>query len=29
MIIMVAMIVIYPAFIAPLFNKFTPMAEGR
>ncbi len=28
MAIMVAMIVIYPAFIAPLFNKFTPMAEG-
>jgi STE24 endopeptidase len=28
MIIMVAMIVIYPAFIAPLFNKFTPMADG-
>jgi STE24 endopeptidase len=28
MILMVAMLVIYPAFIAPLFNKFTPMAEG-
>lgn len=28
MIIMVAMIVIFPTFIAPLFNKFTPMAEG-
>lgn len=28
MVIMVAMIVIYPTFIAPLFNKFTPMAEG-
>jgi STE24 endopeptidase len=28
MTIMVAMIVIYPTFIAPLFNKFTPMAEG-
>jgi len=28
MIVMVAMIVIYPAFIAPLFNKFTPMADG-
>jgi STE24 endopeptidase len=28
MVIMVAMIVIYPAFIAPLFNKFTPMADG-
>jgi STE24 endopeptidase len=26
--VMIAMIVIYPAFIAPLFNKFTPMAEG-
>jgi STE24 endopeptidase len=28
MAIMLAMIVIYPTFIAPLFNKFTPMAEG-
>jgi STE24 endopeptidase len=28
MAIMIAMIVIYPAFIAPLFNKFTPMADG-
>jgi STE24 endopeptidase len=28
MALMVAMLVIYPAFIAPLFNKFTPMAEG-
>jgi STE24 endopeptidase len=28
MAVMIAMIVIYPAFIAPLFNKFTPMAEG-
>lgn len=28
MAIMVAMMVIYPAFIAPLFNKFTPMADG-
>ncbi len=28
MLVMVAMIVIYPAFIAPMFNKFTPMAEG-
>lgn len=28
MAVMLAMIVIYPAFIAPLFNKFTPMAEG-
>ncbi|MGP0059234.1 MAG: M48 family metallopeptidase [Beijerinckiaceae bacterium] len=28
MAVMVAMLVIYPAFIAPLFNKFTPMAEG-
>jgi STE24 endopeptidase len=27
MIIMLAMIVIYPAFIAPLFNKFTPMPD--
>jgi STE24 endopeptidase len=26
--VMIAMIVIYPAFIAPLFNKFTPMVEG-
>ncbi|HLH11968.1 MAG TPA: M48 family metallopeptidase [Methylovirgula sp.] len=26
--VMIAMIVIYPTFIAPLFNKFTPMAEG-
>jgi STE24 endopeptidase len=28
MAIMIAMIIIYPLFIAPLFNKFTPMAEG-
>lgn len=28
MAIMIAMIVIYPAFIAPLFNKFTPMGDG-
>jgi STE24 endopeptidase len=28
MAVMIAMIVIYPAFIAPLFNKFTPLAEG-
>jgi STE24 endopeptidase len=28
MTVMIAMIVIYPAFIAPLFNEFTPMAEG-
>jgi STE24 endopeptidase len=28
MAVMIAMIVIYPAFIAPLFNTFTPMAEG-
>ncbi len=28
MAIMVAMIVVYPTFIAPLFNKFIPMAEG-
>jgi STE24 endopeptidase len=28
MAVMIAMIVIYPAFIAPLFNKFTPMEEG-
>jgi len=27
MVIMLAMIVIYPTFIAPLFNKFTPMPE--
>lgn len=27
MIIMLAMIVIYPTFIAPLFNKFTPMPD--
>lgn len=26
--VMIAMMVIYPKFIAPLFNKFTPMAEG-
>jgi STE24 endopeptidase len=26
--LMVAMTVIYPTFIAPLFNKFTPMEEG-
>jgi STE24 endopeptidase len=28
MVVMLAMIVVYPAFIAPLFNKFTPMADG-
>lgn len=28
MAVMIALIVIYPTFIAPLFNKFTPMAEG-
>lgn len=28
MAMMVAMIVIYPAFIAPLFNRFTPLADG-
>jgi STE24 endopeptidase len=28
MAIMIAMIVVYPAFIAPLFNKFAPMGEG-
>ncbi|MGH6674857.1 MAG: M48 family metallopeptidase, partial [Xanthobacteraceae bacterium] len=28
MAVMIAMMVIYPTFIAPLFNKFTPMAEG-
>ena len=28
MAVMIAILVIYPAFIAPLFNKFTPMAEG-
>ncbi len=28
MVVMIAMIVVYPAFIAPMFNKFTPMAEG-
>jgi len=27
MVIMISMIVIYPALIAPLFNKFTPMAD--
>ncbi len=27
MIVMLAMMVIYPSFIAPLFNKFTPMPE--
>jgi STE24 endopeptidase len=27
MLVMLAMIVIYPAFIAPLFNKFTPMPQ--
>ena len=27
MIVMLAMLIIYPAFIAPLFNKFTPMPE--
>ncbi len=28
MAVMIATIVIYPVFIAPLFNKFTPMADG-
>ncbi|WOJ89173.1 M48 family metallopeptidase [Methylocapsa polymorpha] len=28
MAIMIAMMVVYPAFIAPLFNKFTPMPDG-
>jgi STE24 endopeptidase len=28
MVVMIAVIVIYPTFIAPLFNKFVPMAEG-
>jgi len=28
MLIMIAMIFIYPTFIAPLFNKFTPMADN-
>ncbi len=28
MAIMIAMIVIYPTFIAPWFNKFTPMPDG-
>jgi STE24 endopeptidase len=28
MAMMIAMILIYPAFIAPLFNKFTPLADG-
>lgn len=28
MTVMIAMLVIYPTFIAPLFNKFTPMADG-
>ena len=27
MIVMLAMLIIYPAFIAPLFNKFTPMPD--
>jgi STE24 endopeptidase len=29
MALMIAMTVIYPAFIAPLFNNFTPMPEGQ
>ena len=29
MIIMLAMFVIYPTFIAPLFNKFTPMSDTQ
>jgi STE24 endopeptidase len=29
MILMIAMTVIYPAFIAPMFNKFTPMPQGE
>lgn len=28
MAIMIAMIIVYPTVIAPLFNKFTPMPEG-
>jgi STE24 endopeptidase len=28
MAVMIAMIVVYPTFIAPLFNKFSPMADG-
>lgn len=28
MAVMIATIIIYPVFIAPLFNKFTPMADG-
>lgn len=28
MIVMLAMTIIYPTFIAPLFNKFTPLPEG-
>jgi STE24 endopeptidase len=28
MAVIMGMIVIYPTFIAPLFNKFTPMADG-
>ena len=27
MAVMIAMIVIYPAFIAPLFNKFSPLKD--
>ncbi|MHB8886122.1 MAG: M48 family metallopeptidase [Methylovirgula sp.] len=27
MVVMLAMLIIYPAFIAPLFNKFTPMPD--
>ena len=29
MILMIAMTVIYPAWIAPIFNKFTPMPQGQ
>jgi STE24 endopeptidase len=28
MLVMIAMVVIYPTLIAPLFNKFTPLPEG-
>ena len=29
MVLMIAMTVIYPSFIAPLFNKFTPLPQGQ
>jgi STE24 endopeptidase len=29
MVLMIAMTVIYPAFIAPLFNKFAPLPQGQ